>query len=228
MQFQQWCVICHTSEITPPDNSCQCPTWIYWDETSKDCHCRHIFPVICDQEQNHTKVYWLYCMTYDSDTMTAVLGFSPFCNHRVGYSDYYLLPENRSQLNDAMWGRNNRERILCSRCMQGYGPSVLSYPHTCVKCSAWEMVLLVLVHFGSFDPVYSFSFCQCYVISTDKVRTIQNPKAVVWHWTYPSHCMEFGLFPSHHPTLLCEWALVPTSRCWPWTILLHSILSSWL
>jgi len=41
-------------------------------------------------------------MTYDSDAMTAVLGFSPFCNHRVGHSDYCLLPENRSQLNDAM------------------------------------------------------------------------------------------------------------------------------
>lgn len=86
-------------------------------------------------------------MTYDSDAMTAILGFSPFSNHLVGYSDYYLLPENRSQLNDAMCGRNNREGILCSRCMQGYGPSVLSYPHTCVKCSGkwfcWFLYILV-------------------------------------------------------------------------------------
>ncbi len=73
-------------------------------------------------------------MTYDNKTDSTAVAKCPFAGIKTDHNSI-TLPQNRSQLNEEMCGKANREGLLCSRCKPGYGPAVLSYDHSCAKCS---------------------------------------------------------------------------------------------
>ena len=63
---------------------------------------------------------------------------------------YFTLPTNVSELNKYMCGPMKRRGLVCSECIDGFGPSVMSIGYECVKCShSWRGVLLyIVVEFG--------------------------------------------------------------------------------
>ena len=77
-------------------------------------------------------------MTYDNGTGNTLLSEEcPFSGlQRSGgiESDYVLLPNDTSELNEFMCGKMNRVGRMCHKCKPGYGPAVLSYEGKCIKC----------------------------------------------------------------------------------------------
>ena len=51
-----------------------------------------------------------------------------------------------TKLNDSMCGPMNRKGVVCSQCMNGYGPLITSIGYKCVRCpDAWYRVPLFLL-----------------------------------------------------------------------------------
>ena len=93
----------------------QCPTWFYWNETALRCECGHEdYTVTCIQAKNHTWLNWLYCMTYDDATDSTVVAVCPFGDLRANHSHPMILPQNRSELNEArsVWKSSTRGTAL--------------------------------------------------------------------------------------------------------------------
>ena len=56
---------------------------------------------------------------------------------------YFALPSNVSELNDYMCGPMNRKGLVCSECIDGFGPSITSLVYMCANCSSpWSGILL--------------------------------------------------------------------------------------
>ncbi len=120
------------------DQDQQCPTWFFWNEISHECECgpdiggSNFKIIVCNQAEKRIWIRWFRCMTYDNGTDSTVVAKCPFSDVE---SRLVPMPENRSELNEVMCGKVNREGLLCSKCKPGYGPAVLSYDHRCARCS---------------------------------------------------------------------------------------------
>ena len=103
-------------------------------------------PIVCINER--PELAYNFCMTYDNDS-TISIGFCPYFdlrNYNITKPGYISLPDNISELNDFMCGPMNRKGLVCSECIDGYGPSVTSTKFRCSDCSnAWYGVPLYLL-----------------------------------------------------------------------------------
>ena len=103
-------------------------------------------PIVCVNEK--AELGYNLCMTYDESTIISI-GFCPYfdlSNYNISKPGYISLPDNISELNDFMCGPMNRKGLVCSECIDGYGPSVTSIKFRCSDCSnAWYGVLLYLL-----------------------------------------------------------------------------------
>ena len=88
-------------------------------------------------------------MTYDEESGTSTLSYCPYFTlqgHNISGPGLINLPDNISELNEYMCGPMNRKGIVCSECIDGYGPSVTSLKFQCSTCSSiWNGVLIYLV-----------------------------------------------------------------------------------
>ena len=104
---------------------------------------------------NRGQLSFNFCMTYDEETNTVS---ASFCTYFAldGHNNVTLhptmarhisLPENVSELNDyIICGLMNRKGLVCSKFIDGYGPSVTSPKFRCSDCSnAWYGVPLYLL-----------------------------------------------------------------------------------
>ena len=126
-----------------------------------DCEqIRHL--VICRGNRRYLKVG--FCATYNNSSgltsVTVCPYFKPDCFNviRFGRHAHYIpLPDNVSELNDYLCGPMNRKGRVCSECMDGYGPAVMSagFDIQCANCTgSWYGVLLFL--FLEFFPATVF------------------------------------------------------------------------
>ncbi len=91
----------------------QRPTWSYWNKATNQWQCLSgVMRVHCNQASNHAWLEWMHCMTYDNKTNSTVVATCPFSNPKPEPHRYMLLPENRSQLNNAMCDKANRDGLL--------------------------------------------------------------------------------------------------------------------
>jgi hypothetical protein len=101
------------------------------------------------------------CMTYDNATKTTSLGqcVSFLVKNRSVSTlrNYIQLPENLSELNEYMCTPMNREGLVCSECVDGFGPSVFTYGFQCANCTgAWYGIPIYLLL--EFAPITVFYF----------------------------------------------------------------------
>ena len=117
----------------------------------------------CFNDKMHLKVG--FCATHDQDSDMASVVLCPYFQPDVfhvikcGSTHYILLPENVLELNDYMCRPLNRKGRVCSECMDGYGPAVMSggFDIQCVNCTdTWYGVPLFL--FLEFFPITVFYF----------------------------------------------------------------------
>ena len=130
----------------------QCPTWSYYDETSKKCLCFDT-RFKCTNDGTYLKAG--HCATYDNYTGIVSYTRCPYIIQSDGlnmtkldeYVWYILLPEDMSELNDYLCGAMDRRGEVCSKCKDGLGPAVMSigFQIQCSKCiGIWYGIPLYL------------------------------------------------------------------------------------
>ena len=143
-----------------PEHHISCPPWFYYNSTTKTCECFHHPAVVVDVVCTETEALLNFgsCMTYDDQEYTTSLGQ---CNsflvnsRKVSDGNYIHLPKNLSELNDYMCAPMHRKGLVCSQCIDGFGPAVFSYSFQCANCSGvWYGVPVYL--FLEFVPITVF------------------------------------------------------------------------
>ena len=128
----------------------ECPTWFIPSSNNTGCECGVAsYWLKCYQSSKQVWLSVSNCMTYDNATKKTLAGECPFSDLRKTslQSNYVLLPNNTSELNEFMCGKMNRVGRLCHKCKPGFGPAVLSYEVKCLKCFStsygWLLYLLL-------------------------------------------------------------------------------------
>ena len=130
----------------------QCPPWMFYEDGSEQCVCHDgqidgITRVLCTSEG--TLLFYDFCMTYNEESDTTSAGYCPYFEiegHNTSLPGYIILPDNISELNEYMCGSMNRKGVVCSQCIDGYGPALSSLKFECVDCTnVWYGVPLYLV-----------------------------------------------------------------------------------
>ena len=138
-----------------------CPPWFYYDSDTHQCKCYHNArlkkDIICTDTRvliglGHCVTHQEKVGTFFAECIYFQLPYGNFTN-----DGYFTLPTNVSELNEYMCGPMKRRGLVCSECIDGYGPSVMSIGYKCVKCShSWRRVLLYIVL--EFGPATLFYF----------------------------------------------------------------------
>ena len=152
-------ILMNGSEI---ERSKTCPPWFYYDSTTKKCEFFHHPGVKVGVIRRDTEalINFGYCMTYnESDEITSLGWCLSFLVHNRNVSEknllYLQLPKNVSELNDYMCTPMNRKGLVCSECIDGFGPSVFSYGFQCTNCSdSWYGIPVYLLL--EFVPITAF------------------------------------------------------------------------
>lgn len=125
----------------------ECPPWSFYSPDTHQCECyRNALPtedIICTDTGVTVEVG--YCVTYQEKVGTFFAECIYFQPPHGNFTNngYFSLPNNVSELNDYMCGRMKRTGLVCSECIDGYGPSITSFGYQCAKCSdSWSGVLL--------------------------------------------------------------------------------------
>ena len=127
-----------------------CPLLFYYDDETSQCECMSSLfgtSVMCANDRAFLS--YNYCLMYNEEKNILSVSFCPYFalnGHNTSIPGLISLPENISELNDYMCGPMNRHGIVCSECIDGYGPSVTSIRFRCSDCSnSWYGVPLYLL-----------------------------------------------------------------------------------
>ena len=149
-----------TTQLSLIGDDDQCPLWRVFNPTTQLCECYnspHTNDIVkCTERGISLRVG--YCMTYEELERTIYIAFCPFSgNFSTSVNGRYikLLVKYPSELNTSMCEPMNRQGRLCSQCMDGFGPSIISLGLVCSPCTgAWYGVPLYL--FLEFVPITVF------------------------------------------------------------------------
>jgi hypothetical protein len=144
----------------------ECPLWYYYyDTTTQNCTCLPDWLIHCDHDGNAFLDFG-HQLSYDegrralSRIVTRNLQL-PW-RYNITSAGEVLLPRNISTLNEYMCTPLNRKGYMCSECIEGFGPSMMSsytadiMCYDCSKASGWYGVILYL--FIEFIPLTTFIF----------------------------------------------------------------------
>ena len=97
--------------------------------------------VFCDQQSATVYAASGTCVTYHNTSSTSEIVIGDCSYVPVRRQHYYLgllkpLPQNYSDLDNAMCDAFNRQGMLCSSCKSGYGVAVYSLGYPCAECTA--------------------------------------------------------------------------------------------
>ena len=141
-----------------------CPLWFYYNTTTNQCECYNSIPhghfngpnerypnaIKCVGQR--VFISYDYYMTYSNGGL--FFSYSLYFdrlgyNKPVGKPGFIELPANISDLNDYMCGPANRKGLLCSECIDGFGPSATSPKFHCSNCTnvytRYSVVLYLLL-----------------------------------------------------------------------------------
>ena len=128
-----------------------CPIWMREDSNdNKQCQCELAGFISCNETSIISLKKELFCISFD-DNGSLVTGACPYYYYQLNYlSSLNSSVTSDIAFNKVMCGPLNREGLLCSKCIPGYGIPVFSKAEDkCVLCDsqyAWPLYLaLVLV-----------------------------------------------------------------------------------
>ena len=119
-----------------------CPLWYQRDGATGECVCgSSLNGVIHCHTHNHTvSIRTCYCMTMDELMLKPVVASCLYTcdyllqNFRSHVITNLVKTNSTSDIEIRTCGRYNRQGVLCSKCMEGYGLPVYSYNISCVPC----------------------------------------------------------------------------------------------
>ena len=174
----------------------ECHPWSFYNDTLHHCQCYEskngtiVFyrPVkLTECSERKTSIYIGLCMTTEElgTSIGYCAAYSPKVNVSVVNGMYIQLPNNISELNDFMCGPMNRKGRVCSECIDGFAPSVISPWYQCANCTgAWYGIPLYL--FLEFVPITLFYLAvlvfQISVISPPLTTCVMYSQLVVWNF----------------------------------------------
>ena len=136
-----------THEVSALIQEKSCPLLFHYNNETGQCEClSSLFntfesSVIILCANDRAFLSYTFCLTYNGKTNTLSVSFCVYfelSGHNISEPGFIILPDNISELNDYMCGPMNRKGIVCSECIDGYGPSVTSPNFRCSDCSnAW-------------------------------------------------------------------------------------------
>ena len=154
-------VDCHQDYGSGSAATTQCPLWHFLNTTTQLCECYNSSStndiVKCTERGIRLRVG--HCMTYEELEGTIYIVRCNYFDGNFSMTDngrYIELPiMNASELNDYMCEPMNRKGRVCSECMEGFGPSIISFGIVCSNCTGmWYGVPLYL--FLEFVPITVF------------------------------------------------------------------------
>ena len=136
-----------------------CPPWMMLQD--ENCVCRDAFsnlvrrnfiqPVFCDKMSLTTYAVSGTCVTSSNDSSIddeVVFGdclYVPVKDQKFFFGFFRPLPQNFSDLDEAMCSPFNRQGLLCGSCRPGYGIAVYSIGYPCAKCNAKGLYTLLYI-----------------------------------------------------------------------------------
>ena len=132
----------------------QCPLWYhYYDFSTQNCTCLPEWLVHCDHDGNAFLDFGHF-LSYNEGkkvlSRTISRNLQLLWKYNITKAGEVLLPEDISKLNDYMCAPLNRKGYMCSECIEGFGPSMISsYMGNIICCdcriaSSWYGVTLHL------------------------------------------------------------------------------------
>ena len=126
--------------------------------------------------------------------------------HNLSITDpgYIRLPNRISELNDYMCQQMNRKGLLCSECIEGFGPSPTSPGYVCSNCTDnWSGALLYILI--ALLPVTLSIWLYLYLESVwPQVPWLRIHIVQSNDYEYNILCLTFR----------CHYPVIPTQRCW--------------
>ena len=108
--------------------------------------------ILCEYE---LVVVGVCLTTLNNDSDIALYGFCPYItaskiDEQLGHDNYYHIEFDFSNLTEQTCGPLNRKGMLCSECLEGYGPAVYAFGNECLKCHGsvygrWALYLFVVL-----------------------------------------------------------------------------------
>ena len=122
------------------DDVTQCPTWRWFNYSSGVCQCGYdLMGVIKCSEVENGSVYARFdvCVSWDNHSETLLTSLCKYkkSNSSITSRVFYKISSSPYNLSNDECELNNREGILCSRCKQGFAPSLYIFRGTCTNCS---------------------------------------------------------------------------------------------
>ena len=109
-----------------------CPTWAHPNKTSlkRECVCGDSLEgaVDCDPDTLQIRLAPYYCISYDKQLNTTVIGNCPHGGEN------FKLPKDPSVLDSSFCGGIHRTGQFCGKCKEDYHFPVYSYSQVCIKC----------------------------------------------------------------------------------------------
>ena len=140
-----------THEVSTLTQGNNCSLLFHYENETRQCEClSHLFntfdtSVMC-APNDRALLSYNFCLTYNEETDTLSISFCSYFTldgRNISTPGFINLPEN---ISDYMCGPMNRKGIVCSECIDGYGPSLTSPNFRCSDCkNAWYGVPLYLL-----------------------------------------------------------------------------------
>ena len=131
----------------------QCPPWFFYNTMTEHCECYRspsTDSIVTCTERGALLKYG-FCMTHDNGQGRIFVGRCQYFeikghNTSKSHPGFITLPDNISELNEYMCGPLNRKGLVCSECVDDFGPSVTFFGYSCSDCSsAWYSIPLYLL-----------------------------------------------------------------------------------
>ena len=133
----------YSSDTCLMNGSYDCSPWSYCDNNDGTCKCNRnnadVFK--CDTHGNRYSILTCYCLTLSEKMNTTEVGLCIYNCYHLGKTKfdvdvaYITLPNNISDLNDAMCGMYNRTGTLCGDCVSSTYLRAYSYDLSCTNCA---------------------------------------------------------------------------------------------
>ena len=151
-------------------------------QCQEKCQCDdgHTDEILCDKRAHISAILNCNCVTYNKDTKSTYAG-GCFYSCRSNWPKHLpiqQLPKNPETLiNHSVCTNFHRTGLLCGDCEEGYGPLVLSYNLSCVKCpdghkNWWKFI------FAGFVPLTAFYI---FILAFNINVTSSRLHGVVWY-----------------------------------------------
>ena len=128
----------HMTIVKQKPVSQSCPPWKYQKYHNSSCVCGDTLDNIvgCEDAQPTVKILTCHCMSYGDRNETILVGDCPYrCTDR-----FYTVIHNQTDIAD-LCNRDiqqNRQGLMCGKCVDNFAPSAYSYTFECADCSNYK------------------------------------------------------------------------------------------